>query len=496
MRRGDDARNLARMTSSVHSRTGDAPRALRCAALAGAALAAALVPLTAGAQDRPPRTRWETQARALLEELTEINTTHSVGDSHAAAEAMATRMREAGWPAEDVIVVKNADRKGNLIVRYRGRNRTRKPILLLSHLDVVEADPKDWTLPPFEFIERDGVFYGRGVADDKDEGAIHLTILLRMRAEGYVPDRDIIVALTADEEGGPANGVDFILRNRPELFANVEFGFNEGGGGRIEEGKKVSNDVQASEKKVANFTIEATNPGGHSSVPRPDNAIYQLSAALSRIGTYHFPVRLNEVTREYFRRQASLVGPETGAAMRRLVADERDSAAAAVIAKDPANNSRMRTTCVATMLTGGHAENALPQRATATVNCRILPDETTESVRDRLITAVNDTGVKVTVKRGAADSPPSPLEASLLRMMEQTTQELWPGMPVVPTMSTGATDSRFLRNAGVPVYGISGLFYDNPNAHGMNEHVSAQAFYDGLEFMYRLVRKVTAGPGM
>ena len=468
--------------------------ALRAAA--AAALLVTALPLAAQDRpDRPPRTRWETQARAMLEELTEINTTHSVGNTMTAAEAMAKHMRAAGFPAEDVVLIENAPKKGNLIVRYRGRNTGRKPVLLLSHLDVVEADPKDWTLPPFEFIEKGGVFYGRGVADDKDEGAIHLTILLRMKAEGVVPDRDIIVALTADEEGGPANGVDWILKNRPELL-RAEFAFNEGGGGRMEEGKKVSNDVQASEKKVANFTLEATNPGGHSSQPRPDNAIYQLAGALDRLGKYHFPVRLNEVTREYFRRQAAIVGGETGAAMRRLVEDERDSLAAKVIAKDPANNSRMRTTCVATMLEGGHAMNALPQRARATVNCRILPDETTEQVQRRIVAALADTGVKVTVQRGAADSPPSPLTNELLTFIEQTTQEMWPGMPVVPTMSTGATDSRFLRNFGIPVYGISGLFYESPNAHGMNEHIEAQAFYDGLEFMYRLVRKITAGPGM
>jgi len=437
-------------------------------------------------------TRWEEQARALLRELVEINTTHSVGNTVTAAEAMAKHMRAAGFPAEDVVVVETAPRKGNLVVRYRGSNRTRKPILLLSHIDVVEADPKDWTLPPFQFIEKDGTFYGRGVADDKDESAIHLTILLRMKAEGLVPDRDIVVALTADEEGGTSNGVDWMLQNRPELL-RAEFAFNEGGGGRVEEGKRISNDVQASEKKVANFTVEATNPGGHSSVPRPDNAITQLAAALVKLGNHAQPVKLNEVTRAYFRRQAEIVGGETGAAMRALVANERDVAAAALLAKDPAHNSRMRTTCVATMLSGGHASNALPQRATATVNCRILPDESTEQVLQRLIAAVGDTGVKVTVARGARESPPSPLTAELLQRIEETTLEVWPGMPVVPTMSTGATDGLYLRRAGIPVYGVSGLFYDQPNAHGMNEHVSAQAFYEGLEFMYRLVRKVS-GP--
>jgi acetylornithine deacetylase/succinyl-diaminopimelate desuccinylase-like protein len=468
------------------------PRAA-IAALAVALAATVAAPLSAQAAN--PRARWEAQARALLKELIEINTTHSTGNTVTAAEAMAKHMRAAGFPAADVVVVETAPRKGNLVVRYRGRNTGRKPVLLLSHIDVVEADPKDWTLPPFEFIEREGVFYGRGVADDKDESAIHLTILLRMRAEGVVPDRDIIVALTADEEGGTSNGVDWIMKNRPELL-QAEYAFNEGGGGRMEDGKKVSNDVQASEKKYADFKVEATNPGGHSSQPRADNAIYQLAAALSKLGAYHAPVKLNEVTREYFRRQASIVGGETGAAMRALVANERDSAAAAIIARDPANNSRMRTSCVATMLSGGHAPNALPQRATANVNCRILPEESTEEVRQRLIAAIGDTGVKVTIGQPAAESPTSPLTPDLLRAIEETTKEVWPGMPVVPTMSTGATDGRILRSAGIPTYGVSGLFYKAPNAHGMNEKIEAQAFYDGLEFMYRLVRKVSAGPGM
>ncbi|MEK0430498.1 MAG: hypothetical protein RL139_302 [Gemmatimonadota bacterium] len=455
----------------------------------------ALIPAVLHAQPQPTLSRWEAQARALLKELVEINTTNSVGNTVTAAQAMAKRMRDAGFPEQDVVVVENAPRKGNLIVRYRGRNTGKPPILLLSHIDVVEANPADWTLPPFEFIERDGTFYGRGVADDKDDGAIHLTILLRMKAEGIVPDRDIIAALTTDEEGGPANGVEWIVRNRPELL-RAEFAFNEGGGGRVEEGRRVANETQASEKKVANFTLEATNPGGHSSQPRPDNAIYQLAAALDRLGKYQFPVHLNEVTREYFRRQAAISGGEVGRAMTRIVANERDAAAAALISRDPANNSRLRTTCVATMLEGGHASNALPQRARATVNCRILPDETAESVQARIVAAVADTGVKVSTSRGAQDSPPSPLTPDLLRAIEEASREVFPGVPVVPTMSTGATDGRILRNAGIPVYGVSGLFYDNPNAHGMNEHVSTKAFYDGLEFMYRLVRKVSAGPGM
>jgi acetylornithine deacetylase/succinyl-diaminopimelate desuccinylase-like protein len=465
----------------------------RVAIAASVATAVAALIATPAVAQQP--TRWQAQARALLKELVEINTTLSTGNSADAARAMARHMLAAGFPESDVVVVEHAPNKGNLVVRYRGRDTGKAPVLLLSHLDVVEADPREWTLPPFTFIEKDGTFYGRGVADDKDEGAIHLTILLRMKAEGVVPDRDVIVALTADEEGGPANGVAWLLEHRPELL-RAAYAFNEGGGGRVEAGRRISNDVQASEKKVANFQLEVTNPGGHSSQPRPDNAIYQLAAGLVRLGATPQPVRLNEVTRAYFARQAEIVGGATGAAMRALVADERDAAAAAVVSRDPANNSRLRTTCVATMLEGGHAFNALPQRARATVNCRILPDETTEQVRARLVAAVADTGIAITVLRGAEDSPPSPLTPEVLGAIEATTREMFPGVPVVPTMSTGATDGRFLRNAGIPVYGVSGLFYDNPNAHGMNEHIPAQAFYDGLEFMYRLVKRVTTGPSM
>jgi len=467
-------------------------RSIRVVALG---IVLALTPsLEAGAQANP-RAGWETQARALLKELVEINTTESKGSTLAATEAMARHMRAAGFPEADVVVTPITDRKGNLVVRFRGRNTGKKPILLLSHIDVVEADPRDWTLPPFEFIEKDSTFFGRGVADDKDEGAIHLTVLLRMKAEGVVPDRDIIVALTSDEETGENNGVVWLLENRRDLI-DAEYAFNEGGGGRLEDGRRVSNDVQASEKKYADFRLETTNPGGHSSQPRRDNAIYSLVHALERVEGYRFPVRLNEVTREYFRRQSSITGGAMGDAMRRIVANERDSAAAAILSRDPGNSSRLRTSCVATMLEGGHAPNALPQRARANVNCRILPDVPAAEVQKKLTEIVGDTGVKITSLTGTRDSPPSPLTPDLLRSIETTTKEMWPGVPVVPTMSTGATDGLWLRSAGIPVYGLSGLFYGESNAHGMNERISARGFYDGLEFMYRLVRRITTtGPG-
>lgn len=455
----------------------------------------ALAPPVAGQQ-----ARWDSLARSLFQELVEINTTESSGSTLQAARAMAARLRTAGFPDSDVVVLENAPRKGNLVARLRGRDAGKKPILLLSHIDVVEARAEDWTLPPFEFIERDGTFFGRGVADDKDEGAIHLAIIMRLRAEGYVPDRDIIVALTADEEGGAANGVDWLLRNHRPLI-DAEFAFNEGGGGRvrgsaIRDTAKVSHDVQASEKKYLNFQLEVTNPGGHSSVPRPDNAITQLAQALTRVTPTIMPVRLNEVTRTYFTRAATLVereAPAMAAAMRAIVANPADAKAAATLSADPRYNSQLRTSCVATLLEGGHAANALPQRARANVNCRILPDESPEQVLAVLQRVVADTGVRITMQGEARNSPPSPLTPDLMGQIERITREMWPGIPVLPTMSTGATDGLYLRNAGIPVYGVSGLFYPETFAHGMNERIPVRAFYEGLEFMYRLVRSVTGG---
>lgn len=446
-------------------------------------------------------TKWDSLARDLFRELVEINTQESDGSTLKAAQAMAARLRSAGFPDSDVVVLENAPRKGNLVARLRGRNTGKKPILLLSHIDVVEAKPEDWTLPPYQFIEKDGTFYGRGVADDKDESAIHLATIMRLRAEGYVPDRDIIVALTADEEGGGANGVAFLLRDHKALI-DAEYVFNEGGGGRVKGGPqrdttKVSHDVQASEKKFQMFTLEVFNAGGHSSVPRADNAITQLAQALIKIGPSIMPVRLNEVTRAYFTKLAPTIekdDPRMAAAMRAIVANPNDAAAAATISQDPRYNSQLRTTCVATMLEGGHASNALPQRARARVNCRILPDETPAQVRQVLERVIADTGVHVTGTESARNSPPSPLTPELMRHIERVTTEMWPGVPVIPTMSTGATDGLYFRNAGIPVYGVSGLFYPETFAHGMNERIPVQAFYEGFEFMYRLVKAVTGAP--
>jgi acetylornithine deacetylase/succinyl-diaminopimelate desuccinylase-like protein len=447
----------------------------------------------ARAQSKPHvMTKWDSVAREIFKELIEINTQESNGSTLQAANAMAARLKAAGFPDSDVVVLQNAPRKGNLIARLRGRSTGKKPIMLLSHLDVVEAKPEDWTLPPYTFIEKDSTFYGRGVADDKDDGAMDMTIMLRLKAEKFVPDRDVILAMTTDEEGGPANGVRWLLENHPKLV-DAEYAFNEGGGGRVRDGKYLSHDVQASEKKFQMFTLEVTNPGGHSSVPTKDNAITSLAAALVKVGAFDFPVHLNEITRLYFDRSAAVTPAPMGPAMKRVAANPADSQAVATLSSDPRYNSQLRTTCVATMLEGGHAENALPQRARARVNCRILPDEDPDDIKKTLEKVVNDPKVKIIDAQHAVSSPPSPLTPALFGEIDRVTKEMWPGLQVIPTMSTGATDGLALRNAGIPTYGVSGFFYNETFAHGMNERIPVKAFYEGIEFMYRLVKGVTGG---
>jgi acetylornithine deacetylase/succinyl-diaminopimelate desuccinylase-like protein len=431
-------------------------------------------------------------AKNFLHELIEIDTTHPNGDNTAAAQAMAEKLLAAGFIAEDVQVLEPAERKGNLVARYRGRDPDKKPLLLLAHIDVVAADPADWTLPPFEFTEQDGYFYGRGVVDDKDEAAIHVANFIRLREEGYVPDRDIVIALTADEEGGTHNGVTWLLENHRNLI-DAEYALNEGGGGGMQNGVHILNAVQASEKVFQSFTLETTNPGGHSSLPVKDNAIYHLADALIRVRNHDFPVSLNEVTSMYFGRSADM-GGEYEEAMRGILHNPPDPAAVAQLSKIPMFNSRLRTTCVATELDGGHAENALPQRARATVNCRVLPGESIDAVEETLRTVIGNSGVAITRNAVATPSPPSPLTPDVLGSIEAITEEMWPGVPVIPTMSTGATDGLFLRNAGIPVYGVSGLFsdMDEPTrAHGQNERILASSFFDGQEFLYRLTKILT-----
>jgi acetylornithine deacetylase/succinyl-diaminopimelate desuccinylase-like protein len=431
-------------------------------------------------------------ARDFLRELIEIDTTHSTGNTTIAADAMAAHLIAEGFPAEDVQVLGPSENKGNLVARFRGRDVGRKPMLFMAHIDVVEADPADWTLDPFRFTEQDGYYYGRGTTDDKDEAAIHIANLIRLKREGFQPDRDIIIALTADEEGGTENGVVWLLENHPDLIY-AEYAINEGGGGSIRNGVHIANGVQASEKVYQSFALVVTNPGGHSSLPVKDNAIYRLADALIRIRAYDFPVALNEVTRIFFERSAELEEGELAAAMRGILNDPPDPAAAAYLSRTPFYNSRLRTTCVATLLDGGHAENALPQRAQATVNCRVLPGESVDVVQDTLRTIIGDAEVTITPVQVALISPPSPLTPELLSVIESITEEMWPGVPVVPMMSTGATDGLFLRSAGTPVYGVSGLFsdIDDNRAHGQNERILIESYFEGQEFLYRLMTRLS-----
>jgi acetylornithine deacetylase/succinyl-diaminopimelate desuccinylase-like protein len=433
-------------------------------------------------------------AHDIYKQLVEINTVDSVGSTTVAANAMAKRFLDAGFPASDIFQGGAKPEKGNLVVRYHGSG-ARKPLMLLAHLDVVQALKTDWSadLDPFVFTERDGYYYGRGSGDDKAMASIFVANLLRFKKEGYVPDRDIILALTADEEGGGSNGVRWLLANHRELI-DAAYALNEGGGGALRDGKPFINSVGAAEKVSANFTISTANRGGHSSVPRDDNAIYQLAQALTHIAGHQFPVMLNEVTKAYFSRTAPIETPEMGAAMRAIVANPNDAKASATLSRDPRYRSMLRTTCVATMLSGGHARNALPQSATANVNCRMAPGHDPADVRAGLIAAIGDTGVTVSKGPAMEHAAPSPLTPEVMGPIEKVTRDVFgPNVAVIPTMGTGATDSKYLRAVGIAGYGVSGLFGD-PNdsrAHGKDERVLIKSYYDSQEFLYRLVKEMS-----
>jgi acetylornithine deacetylase/succinyl-diaminopimelate desuccinylase-like protein len=442
-------------------------------------------------------------AREIYRELVEINTVDSVGSTTRAAEAMARRFRAAGFPAADVRVLVPAGKptKGNLVVRYRGSGGAgagAKPILLLAHLDVVAANRADWPRDPFVLHEEGGYFLGRGTADDKAMAAMFVANLLRYKQQGWRPARDLVLALTADEEGGDANGVEYLIANHRALI-DAAYALNEGGGGVLQEGRPVMHSVQAAEKVPVNFTLTVTNPGGHSSVPRPDNAIYQLADALGRLGRHQFPVALNAVTRPWLTETAKVEGAEVATAMRALAADPADTAAAARLSRDPRYASTLRTSCVATRLAGGHAYNALPQMASANVNCRIVPTSSADEVRAEIARVVADTNVRITLTipiRERFGAAPSAIEPGLLAAVTDLTHATWgPDVPVVPTMSTGATDGRFLRAAGIPTYGVSGIFSapGEANAHGRDEKLRVRSFYEGLAFLDRLVRRVAGG---
>ncbi len=434
-------------------------------------------------------------ARAIYKEMVEVNTVDSVGSVTKLVELLAKRFRAAGFPERDIAIVgpAYAPNKQNLVVRYRGKDAG-KPILLLAHLDVVAALRSDWPRDPFAMIEQNGYFLGRGVADDKSMAAIFTANLLRYKQEGWVPERDLILALTADEEGGGANGVSWLIENRRELI-DADYAINEGGGGTLQDDKPLFHSIQAAEKVYTDFTLTVLNSGGHSSVPRKDNAIYSLATALTKIQQYVFPVELNDITRPFFEQTAKVEMPSLAVAMRAIVKDPTDTAAARAISTDPRYASMLRTTCVATRLSAGHANNALPQTATANVNCRIAPTSSGSQVKEVLERAVGDTTVRIGMSRAdRKDPPPGPINASLLAATTQLTNKMFNGVPVIPTMSTGATDGYRLRSAGIPTYGVSGIFSmpGETNAHGRDEKLRIKSFYDGLDFLYQLVKMVSS----
>ncbi|MGZ5063292.1 MAG: M20/M25/M40 family metallo-hydrolase [Usitatibacter sp.] len=425
----------------------------------------------------------------IYRELIEINTVHPDGDNTAAARAMARRLLDAGFDARDVQVYEPAPRKGNLVARYRGTGELR-PLLLLAHIDVVDARKEDWSdgLDPFRLTERDGYYYGRGTLDDKAMAAIYVANLIRYRREGWRPKRDLVVALTADEEGGTHNGMAFLLKNH-RADIDAEFALNEGGGGVWRNGRPFVQGVQVGEKFYQTYTFEATSAGGHSSVPTHENAIYDLAGALERLSALQFPARVSLITRLYF---ARLAATETGTLAQALTAISRNEATDAQLAEastEPRYNAQLRTTCVATRLEAGHADNALPQRAKAVVNCRLLPGDKPEMVEAEL-RRVAGPRVQVTARNAITVSDASDPGSAPMKTIQRVSEAMWPGIPVMPVLSTGATDGLQLRNAGIPVYGVNGIFVEHGEIriHGRDERVAVRSFRDGTEFLYRLVK--------
>ena len=458
------------------------------------------IPASLGAQSNEATkqlTPMNQLARDIFKQLIEINTTDSVGNTTTAAEAMAKRLRDAGYPESDLYIGGPNPRKGNLVARLHGTG-ARKPILMIGHLDVVEARREDWSVDPFQFLEKDGYFYGRGSIDMKSGDTFLMMAMIRLKQEGFKPDRDIIMALTADEEGGQSNGVDWLLKNHRDLV-DAEYALNpDAGTFQMVGDKKSMTAIQASEKLYQDFELKVTNPGGHSSLPVADNAIYELANGLVRLEHYKFPFELNEVTRSYLHLMSIIVGGELGADMEAVLQNPPDAAALERLSQKPFYNGIMHTTCVATRLDAGHANNALPQMARANVNCRILPGHTADEIRATIVKILDDPKISVTpVLTGglvARANLPSPLRSDLMTTLAKVTAEMWPGVPVVPVMETGASDGAYTRAAGIPTYGISGMWMD-PNddrSHGRDERLQVWSFYTGVDFYYRFVKALTS----
>jgi acetylornithine deacetylase/succinyl-diaminopimelate desuccinylase-like protein len=431
--------------------------------------------------------------RAIYEELVEIDSSPTTGSCTRAAEAMLAHLRSAGYSEADaqVIVPEGRPDDGNLVAVLRGSSAQRA-MLLLAHIDVVDARREDWERDPFTLYEENGYFYGRGAADDKAMAAVWVDLMMRLRRENVRPRRSIKMALTCGEEtSNRVNGVDHLIRNHRQ-WVQADFAINEGAGGILStDGRPLALNIQAGEKIHQVYTLTVRNPGGHSSRPPRENAIYRLSAALDRLSRHDFPIELTAVTRTFFERMAPIVGGEAGQAMAAIARNPADAEAAAALAQDPSFNAMMRTTCVATQLDAGHAPNALPQRATATLSCRVLQGHTPEEIREALQRVVSDPEVAVDIVRRRDGSSPPPLTRQILGPVERTAARMWPGVPIVPIMIAGATDGRFLNTAGIPTYGMSGMFSvpGENNAHGLNEKIRVQSLYDGRDFLEAIVRE-------
>jgi acetylornithine deacetylase/succinyl-diaminopimelate desuccinylase-like protein len=469
------------------------PRPLACLAL----LAIVVVSTAVAAPGPLPPPADQALARSLLQELVEINTTHEHG-STLAAEAIRRHLLEAGYMSADVVLVAPADHpsKGSVVVRVHGKAKYTgkpegKPVLFLGHLDVVEAKPEDWSVDPFKLTEKDGWYYGRGTIDMKNGDAALLAALIRIRREGFVPERDLIAAFTADEEaGGDANGPAFLLKEHRELVDAGLVVNLDGVGGVLREGKRFAFRVGTSEKTYVTYTLEATSPGGHGSLPGPDNAIYRLAAGLGRIEAWKFPAMLTATTRETFAKYAELEpGPES-ADMLAVAKTPPDLAAADRLSRSVRNNAQLRTTCVATLVSGGHAENALPQRAKATIQCRMLPGDTEEHVQSALKAAIGDPKISVTLDAPPITSPESAPTPAIMAKVAGVVHSMWPGVALVPSMANGFSDDRQTRNAGMPSYDLGGTWsdVDENRAHGRDERVGVREFDESVEYTYRLVK--------
>jgi len=468
----------------------------------GTALAAAFLANAAtAAEETAPLRPDQVAFRALYKELVETNTTYSSGDCTLAAHRMGARLKAAGYRDDDIRYITPPDRprEGGMVAVLHGTDPKAKALLLLAHIDVVEANRSDWTRDPFTLMEENGYFYARGSSDDKAMASVNIDTLIRLKQEGFRPRRDIKAAITCGEETeGAFNGASDLVANHHDLI-DAAFALNEGGGGRLDEqGHRLVLNIQAGEKVYQDFTLTSTSAGGHSSRPvRGDNAIARLATAVAKIDTHEFPVQLNEVTRAYFAAMGKITPGDKGAALSAVAANPQDAAALTVVTRDSSWNGMLRTTCVPTMIKGGHATNALPQHAEANINCRIVPTDTIDYVKGALVDAIGDPKVTVTLSGSeGVRAPVPPLSEGVMGPVRRAAGQVFPGVPIVPAMSTGATDGRFLNLGGIPTYGLTGMFGDpdGNGVHGLNERIRVRSLYDGRDFLYAVIKDYAMQP--